>query len=169
MTLLSRAIRFVVSLAGVALVTWAGSSLIPVNATTIGFAYLLLVLVIATIWGFLEALAASVVATLSFNLFFRPPVGRLTIADPQNWIALFSFLTTALVASRLSAEAKHRANDAEARRQDVERLYSFSRAILLIDKSEPFPKQLVRRLAEIFDLPAVVLYERRTEEFYRCV
>jgi len=60
MTLLSRAIRFVVSLAGVALVTWAGSSLIPVNATTIGFAYLLLVLVIATIWGFLEALAASI-------------------------------------------------------------------------------------------------------------
>ena len=86
MTLLSRAIRFVVSLAGVALVTWAGSSLIPVNATTIGFAYLLLVLVIATIWGFLEALAASIVATLSFNFFFLPPVGKLTIADPQNWI-----------------------------------------------------------------------------------
>jgi len=167
MTLLSRAIRLVASLAGVALVTWAGNSLIPVNATTIGFAYLLLVLVIATIWGFLEALAASVAATLCFNLFFLPPVGKLTIADPQNWIALFSFLTTALVASRLSAEAKHRANDAEARRQDVERLYSFSRAILLIDKSEPFPKQLVRRLAEIFYLSAVVLYERRTEEFYR--
>ena len=30
-----------------------------------------------------------------------------------------------------------------------------------------FPKQLVRKLAEIFQLDAVVLYERRTEEFYR--
>jgi hypothetical protein len=91
MTLLSRAIRFVSSLAGVLLVTWAGSSLVPVNATTIGFAYLLLVLVIATVWGFLEALVASILATLCFNFFFLPPVGRFTIAEPQNWIALFSF------------------------------------------------------------------------------
>jgi two-component system, OmpR family, sensor histidine kinase KdpD len=167
MTLVSRVIRLVSSLAGVVLVTWTGSSLVPVNATTIGFAYLLLVLVVATVWGFLEALVASILATLCFNLFFLPPVGKLTIADPQNWIALFSFLTTALVASRLSAEAKRRAIDAVARQQDLERLYSFSRAILLIDKTEPFPKQLVTRLAEIFELTAVVLYERRTEEFYR--
>jgi two-component system sensor histidine kinase KdpD len=167
MTLLSRTIRLLSSLAGVVLVTWIGASLVPVNATTIGFAYLLLVLVIATIWGFLEALIASIIATLSFNFFFLPPVGRLTIADPQNWIALFSFLSTAVVASRLSAEAKQRTLDAIARQRDLERLYSFSRAILLIDKTEPFPKQLVRRLAEIFELTAVVLYERRTEEFYR--
>jgi two-component system, OmpR family, sensor histidine kinase KdpD len=167
MTLVARVIRILASLSGVALITWAGSSVIPVNATTIGFAYLLLVLVIATTWGFLEALIASIIATLSFNFFFLPPVGRLTIADPQNWIALFSFLTTAVVASRLSTEAKRRALDAVSRQRDVERLYSFSRAILLIDKLEPFPKQLVRRLAEIFELDAVVLYERRTETFYR--
>ncbi len=94
-------------------------------------------------------------------------MGRLTIADPQNWVALFSFLMTALVASRLSSEAKRRALDAIARQQDVERLYTFSRAILLIDKSDPFPKQLLRKLAEIFDLAAAVLYERQTEQFYR--
>ena len=52
MTFLSRAIRLVASLAVVALVTWAGSTLIPVNATTIGFAYLLLVLFIASIWAY---------------------------------------------------------------------------------------------------------------------
>src|SRR5262245_35105653 len=52
MTFLSRAIRLVASLAVVALVTWAGSILIPVNATTIGFAYLLLVLFIASIWAY---------------------------------------------------------------------------------------------------------------------
>ena len=49
----------------------------------------------------------------------------------------------------------------------MERLYTFSRAILLIDSSEPFPKQLVRTLAEIFQLQAVVLYERRSDAFYR--
>jgi two-component system sensor histidine kinase KdpD len=105
-----------------------------------GFAYLLLVLTIATIWGFFEAALASITATLTFNFFFLPPVGRFTIADPQNWVALFSFLATALVASHLSTEAKRRALDAVARQQDLERLYTFSRAILLIDDTEPFPK-----------------------------
>ena len=165
--LTSRALRLLSSFAGVALVTWVGFVLVPVNATTVGFAYLLLVLVIATIWGFFEASLASIAATLTFNFFFFPPVGRFTIADPQNWVALFSFLTTALVASRLSTEAKRRALDAVARQQDVERLYTFSRAILLIDRTDPFPKQLVGKLAEIFEFTAVVLYERRGEEFYR--
>jgi two-component system, OmpR family, sensor histidine kinase KdpD len=162
-----RGLRLVLSLAGVTVVTFTGYSLVPVNATTIGFAYLLLVLVIASFWGFLEAALASLAATLTFNFYFLPPVGTLTIADPQNWVALFSFLTTALMASRLSAEAKRRASDAVARQQDLERLYTFSRAILLIDNSEPFAKQLVRKLAEVFEMSAVVLYERRTEEFFR--
>ena len=162
-----RAVQLLISLAGVALLTYAGYGLFPVNATTQGFAYLLLVLIIASIWGFFEASLASIAATLTFNFFFFPPVGKFTIADPQNWVALFSFLTTALIASRLSGEVKRRAMDAVARKQDLERLYTFSRAILLIDHTEPFPKQLVRKLAEVFDLSAAVLFERRGEEFYR--
>src|SRR5262249_48766987 len=156
-----------VSLGGVALLTWVGSALVPINSTTIGFAYLLLVLLVASVWGFFEASITSLAATLTFNFFFLPPVGRFTIADPQNWVALFSFLTTALVASRLSAEAKRRTLHAISRQADLERLYTFSRAILLIDNTEPFPKQLVRKIAEIFELSAAVLYERRSEEFYR--
>ena len=162
-----RILRLLLSLIGVMLVTWAGDSLVPVNATTVGFVYLMLVLVIASVWGFSEAAVASVAATLTFNFFFLPPVGEFTIADPQNWVALFSFLTTALIASRLSGEVKRRALDAVARQQDLERLYTFSRAILLIDNTEPFPKQLVQKLADIFELSAAVLYERRAEEFYR--
>jgi two-component system sensor histidine kinase KdpD len=144
-----------------------GYAVVPVNATTEGFGYLLLVLIIASIWGFVDAAITSVTATLTFNFFFLPPVGKLTIADPQNWVALFSFLATALIASRLSAEAKRRALDAVARQEDVERLYTFSRAILLIDNAEPFPRQLVQKLAEIFQLQATVLYDRRTDEVYR--
>jgi two-component system sensor histidine kinase KdpD len=160
-------LRLLASLAGVGIVTVAAHRFIPVNATTVGFAYLVLVLLIASIWGFVESALASIAATLTFNFFFFPPVGTFTIADPQNWTALFGFLTTSLVASRLSTEAKRRALDAIERQQDVERLYTFSRAILLIDAAEPFAKQLVMKLAEIFELSAAVLYERRTAEFFR--
>jgi len=162
-----RPLRLLVSFAGVAIVTFVANRLIPVNTTTVGFAYLLLVLVIASAWGFLEAALASVLATLLFNFFFFPPIGKFTIADPQNWVALFSFLATSLIASRLSTMAKRRALEAIERQRDLEHLYAFSRAMLLIDRAAPFPQQLLDRLAEIFELRAAVLYERNTDAFCR--
>lgn len=154
-------------LGGVALITFAAYHLVPVNATTVGFAYLLLVLVVAASWGFWESVVCALAATFVFNFFFLPPVGTLTIAEPQNWVALFSFLTTGVIASRLSATARRRALEAIEHRQDVERLYTFSRAILLIGDREPFPKQLAGKLAEVFGLKAVVLYDRRSGSFHR--
>ena len=163
-----RPVRVLVALSGVVLVTLVGYRVIPANATTVGFAYLLLILIVASSSGFLEAALSSLLATLLFNFFFLPPVGTFTVADPQNWVALFSFLATSLVASRLSATAKARASEAIERQRDLERLYAFSRAMLQIDKSGPFAKQLVEKLAEIFKFEAAVLYERHTGEFY-CV
>ena len=162
-----RAIRILFSLACLAALTFVAHHLVPVNATTIGFAYLLLVLVVASTWGFIEASILSIAATLTFNFFFLPPVGTLTVADPQNWVALITFLTTSLIASRLSTKARRRALDAIERQQDIERLYAFSRAILLIEGSTPFPAELIRKLAEIFQLDLAVLYDRRAGEFYR--
>ncbi len=159
--------RSLLSLAGVAAVTITGYRVVPVNATTAGFAYLLLVLVLASTWGFVEAAIASVAATLTFNFYFLPPVGTFTIRDPQNVVAFFSFLTTSLIAGRLSAAAERTALQAIERQSDVERLYTFSRAILLIDDSTPFGKQLIQKVAEVFKLNAAVLYERHTGSFYR--
>ena len=49
---------------------------------------------------------------LCFNFFFFPPIGEFTVADPQNWVALFAFLATSLTASQLSARAKRRTKEA---------------------------------------------------------
>ena len=95
-----------------------------VNTTTIGFALLLAVLFTAIHMGSKPALAASVVAMLGYNFFFLPPILRLTISDPQNWIALAAFSVIAFVTGQLSASAKQRAIEAIAARQEVERLYS---------------------------------------------
>ncbi len=163
----NRPTRILLSLAGLTGLTLAAHSVFQVNATTAGFGYLLLVLVVASTWGFVEAAIASIAATLGYNFFFLPPVGTFHIADSRNWVALFSFLGTSLIASRLSTKAKMRALDAIEKQLDIERLYTFSRAILLIDNSEPFAAQLVRKLADIFQLSAASLYDRQTGEFYR--
>jgi two-component system sensor histidine kinase KdpD len=155
------------SFTAVAIVTFVAYRVVRVNATTVGFAYLLLVLVIATAWKFLEAALSSVLATLVFNFFFFTPVRMFTIADSQNWVALISFLATSLIAIRLSDKAKGRALEATERRQDKERLYTFSRSILLLDRTASLPTQLVGRLVDIFELGAAVLYDCRTGEFHR--
>ncbi len=159
-------VRILLAIASVAAVSLAGK-LISLNATTIGFAYLLDVLIVASAWGLIEAIAASLSATFCFNLLFLPPIGTLTIADPQNWVALFAFLATSLIASRLSEVARRRTREAVERQQDLERLYTFSRQVLLWDTDESLPKQLARTLAEVFGFSAVMLYERPSNKFYR--
>ena len=99
-------VRVPLSVAIIAGITAACFTLFEVNATTAGFGYLLGILAIAAAWGRIESLAASVAGMVCFSYFFLPPIGRLTISDPENWVALFTFLATALFASHLSDRAR---------------------------------------------------------------
>lgn len=94
-----------------------------VNIPTAGFALLLCVVMIATRYSSGPALLASVLGMLVYNYFFLPPVGALTIADPQNWVALAAFSITAIVVGQLSSRARSRAEEAERGRAEIERLY----------------------------------------------
>lgn len=94
-----------------------------INPTTVALALLLVVLFVATAWGSRPAVVASLLGVICFNFFYLPPLGTLTIQDPDNWIALFAFLVTAVTAGQLSARAKRRAEEANAARREVERLY----------------------------------------------
>lgn len=160
------ALRLLLALSLIAAITFVFFRLIPVNATTVGFFYLVAILVIATVGGLIEATVSSITAMLCFNFFFLPPVGTFTIADPQNWVALFAFLTTALTASQLSGRLKRQRREALDRQHEMERLYALSRAILLTDTTQPTAKQIATQIAKTFECPAVALYDRKTSEVY---
>ena len=106
------------------------------NPTIAALLLLLVVLAAATSARLRAAIAISVAAMLAFNFFLLPPFDTFTIADPQNWVALFVFLVVAVIASQLSAAARQRASEAEARRQEVTRLFDLSRDILLTTDSD---------------------------------
>jgi len=93
------------------------------NQSTIALALLLIILFTATWRGSRPALVNAVFGAVCFNFFFLPPYGTLTIADPQNWAALSAFAITAVTAGWLSAYAKRRAEEAESRQAEIERLY----------------------------------------------
>src|SRR5690242_21898585 len=95
--------RIAGTLALVAAITALDFAVLKVNSSTAALTYLLLILGLAARGGSRESIVASFASMLCYNFFFLPPIGKLTIADPQNWVALCVFLITGVTASQLSA------------------------------------------------------------------
>jgi two-component system sensor histidine kinase KdpD len=162
-----RPLRFIGVLGAVAGVTAIDYRLLHVNHATAAFSFLLLILALATRVGLAESITASLASVLTYNFFFLPPIGTLTIADPQNWVALFVFLATAITASQLSASARRKAEEAASREQEVHRMYEFSRALMLQNAERPLPDQIVQNLSELFGAHEVSFYDRETDSVHR--
>jgi two-component system sensor histidine kinase KdpD len=145
------------SLGAMSAVTAALKALPKVSPTTAALALLLVVLGAATLAQLRTAIAVSLLAMLTLNFFFLPPVGTFTIADPQNWIALFAFLVVAVIASNLSAAAQHRERDAIARRNEVTRLFDLTRDVLLTTETAGAIEVLARHVARRFELARIAI------------
>jgi two-component system, OmpR family, sensor histidine kinase KdpD len=137
------------------------------NPTTVALTFLLSVLIVSTVWGLRTSVFMAVVATLAFNYYFLPPVGAFTIADPQNWIALFAFLVTAVIASHLSARARLEALNANERRREVERLYGFSQQLLSSDNVAELLNVLPRYIVAAFEVKAAAISLPERPDVYR--
>ncbi len=150
-------IAFLGSIVTLAAVTAALQALHDVSPTTVALALLLVVLGAATLARLRVAIVVSIVAMLTLNFFFLPPVGTFTIADPQNWIALVAFLIVAVIASNLSAAAQDRAREAIARRNEVTRLFDLTRDVLLTTETASALDVLARHVARRFELERVAI------------
>jgi len=166
-TLPRTVIRYVVAVSAVFLITIFFRRIHVNNPTTVALTFLLTVLIVSTVWGLRVSVFMAVVATLTFNFYFLPPVGTFTIADPQNWVALFAFLVTAVIASQLSARARREALNANERRHDVERLYSFSQKLLTSDNVVELLNLLPRYIVDAFGVKAAAISLPDRGDVYR--
>ncbi|MDP9053349.1 MAG: DUF4118 domain-containing protein, partial [Acidobacteriota bacterium] len=139
--------------------------MLPVNATTVALFMLLLVLWAATKWGLAEAIFTSLISVLAFNFFFLPPVKTFTIADPENWVALFAFLVTAFTVSQLSTKARRRAEEAVAGRNEVTALYELSRAMLM-DEARDAVRVSVAKTGQILKLRHIAFFDIAGNQIY---
>jgi two-component system sensor histidine kinase KdpD len=135
------------------------------NAATMTTTFLLVVLVVAATSRLWIAVVTSVAAMLSLNFFFLPPVGTFTIADPQNWVALFAFLVVSLVASNLSAVARARTEEAVGRRDELACLFDLSRDVLMMTDSPEAISMFARSIARRFDLEFVAVALPRGDDW----
>ncbi|MBA2305835.1 MAG: DUF4118 domain-containing protein, partial [Acidobacteria bacterium] len=87
-----------------------------------------------------------------------PPVGTLAIADPAHWVALFTLLAVSVVASHLSAQARHRTDEATARRDEIARLFDLTRDILLTTDTSKAVDMVAGYIARRFRLDGVTIW-----------
>ena len=165
--LAGRGTGFLVAALLVAGITYFYRVIMPVNQTTVALSFLLAILAVSAVWGMVVSVFMSVTAMLLFNYNFLPPIGTFTVADPQNWVALFAFLFTSIMGSQLSARIRKEADAAHSRRREVERLYSFSQKLLgegnVIQLMNAVPNYVV----ECFEAGAAELFLPQKDKFYR--
>ena len=165
--LAGRAFGFAVSLAIVAGIVVLYRHARHVNQTTIALTFLLAILAVSAVWGMAVSLFMSVSAVLAINYFFLPPVGTLTIADPQNWVALFAFLVTSIMGSQLSARMRRQADEAHQRGREIERLYRFSQKLLTEGNVIQLMNAIPNYIVESFEGGAAELFLPQKDKFYR--
>lgn len=155
------------SLAIIAVLTFLYYSIVHVNTTTVALTFLLAILAVSAFWGMLVSAVMAVGAVLAFNFFFLPPIGALTISDPQNWVALLAFLTTAMAGSQLSARAHRQTQEARRQRREVERLYEFSQRLLIAGNAIELLNAIPRQIVDSFEVGAIAIFLADKHKVYR--
>jgi two-component system sensor histidine kinase KdpD len=135
--------------------------------TTVVLTNLLAILVASALWGLGVSVFMSITATLALDYYFFPPIGYFTISDPQDWVSLFTFLTTSVIGSDLSARARRQAEEANRRRDEVEQLYEFSTHLLSARDPHELLNEIPKQIVESFKAGAAALYLPDRQEVYR--
>jgi len=143
------------------------TSIIHINPTTVALTFLVFVLIVSAVWGLRYALFTAFIAAAAFNYYFLPPTGTFTIADPQNWIALLAFISTAVIASELSNRARKQTEEAVSRRRELERLYSFSQQLLTADNVLQLLNNIPHHVIESFDVSSCAIFLPEKGDIYR--
>ncbi|MEO3875976.1 sensor histidine kinase KdpD [Nonomuraea sp. B12E4] len=119
--------------------------------------FLLLVVGAALTGGMWPALTAAVFGFGLLNWYFTPPLHTLTIASPENVLALAIFVLVAAMVSAVVDLAARRSREAAHARADAEVLSTLAGHVLRGEAALP---SLLRRMRETFGLTSVTLLER---------
>jgi two-component system sensor histidine kinase KdpD len=127
------------------------------NVTTVGFVFLLAILIGAAFGGFPTSLSMSIAAALAYDYYFIPPIDQWNINDPQDWVALGAFVTTAVVGSMLSVIARRQTVAARHQRQETEELYDLSQRMLSAGDSRALCQGIPQDIVDTFGVKAASL------------
>jgi two-component system sensor histidine kinase KdpD len=136
------------------------------NVTVTAFLFLIVVVLQSLIGDFASSAFVSVLADLSLNYFFVPPIFSLRVSDSSDTWALVTFLITGLVVTRLTTQLRREADTSELHRHQMKLLYKLAQELLALDPREDMLKKSVSLFITVFGLRAVCLYDGVNTELY---
>jgi two-component system sensor histidine kinase KdpD len=160
-------VRYSISTATAAVIVAVYFLWLHVNETTVAMTFMVGILLVAANWGLRHSVYLSLLSAAAFNFFFLPPVMTFTIGDSRNWIALFAFLVTGIIASQLAEKARSEAKISRRRQREAERLYEFSQQMLVTGNVIDLLNALPQMIAATFNLAGAAIYLREKDRIYR--
>nr|WP_227425839.1 DUF4118 domain-containing protein [Pengzhenrongella sicca] len=125
--------------------------------------FLALTVAVALVAGLWPSIVSAMIGFGLLNYFFTPPTGRLTIAEPENLLALVVFVLVAVAVASVVDLAARRTAQAFRARAEASAMAAVSRSVL---SGEDTTQAVVSRLRETFNLTAVSLLERNSDRLH---
>jgi two-component system sensor histidine kinase KdpD len=119
--------------------------------------YLVAVVVVALVGGFVPAVLLAVVGSLLLNYYFIPPIHKWTIAEANNALALGVFVVVALLVSSVVDTAARRTRQAARASAESELLTATAGSVL---RGQRAVEAVLDRVREAFGMESVTLLER---------
>jgi two-component system sensor histidine kinase KdpD len=98
-------------------------------------AYLLVVQLASAQAGRALGTTLAVLSFLTFNFFFLPPYGTLSVANPLDWLVLAAFLVTSLISAQLLYRARALGAERERLSATTERAQSLEQSNRMKDET----------------------------------
>jgi two-component system sensor histidine kinase KdpD len=127
------------------------------NLTTDVLAFLVAVIAVALVGGFVPAVIEAVAGFLLLNFYFTPPLHKFTISQANNVLALVVFVAVALVVSFLVDDAARRTKQAARASAESELLVTTAGSVL---RGQQALAAVLDRAREAFGMESVTLLER---------
>ncbi len=138
-------------------------------AVSLGVVYLLAVLVVSLAWGAWLGALTGLLSAAAFNFFHLPPVGRFTVKDPDNWVALATFMVVAVLMSSVAEVTRARARDALERRREADLATEMARVLLRGGTLAEVLPTAAARMAHALELPSAAIVMEAVEADPRSV
>ena len=117
------------------------------NLERVTIFFLVPILVSATRWGTVGALACSIGGVASLAFFFYPPRFSFYVADPDHIVNLILFVGIALLTSHLAGSLKRQAAELSRREKETRELYQLSRHLALAHSASEIYEAVQNHLA----------------------
>jgi two-component system sensor histidine kinase KdpD len=126
------------------------------NLTSDVLVFLVWVMTVALVGGFVPALLAAILGSLLLNYYFIPPIHRLTISQANNALALGVFVGVGLLVSSIVDTAARRTKQAARANAESELLATTAGSVL---RGQQGLTALLDRIREAFGMDSVTLLE----------